>query len=141
MYATKADIMEQLPEAELIGLTDDAGVGAVDDAIVDRSIADADATVDAYCQDRYPVPFASVPAIIRSISVDLAIYNLYSRRAVAEVPEVRKDRRKDALRFLEKVAEGKIKLGATDQTPVASGNSVAVVAPDRVFTRESLEDY
>lgn len=141
MYAAKPDILEQLPEMDLIGLTDDAGVGAVDDSVVDRSIADADAVIDAYCQGRYPVPLSPVPAIIRSLSVDLAIYNLYSRRLVAEVPEARKDRRKDALRFLEKVAEGKIQLGATSPVPAGSGNSVTVVAPERVFTRDNLGDY
>lgn len=141
MYAAKLDILEQLPEVELIGLTDDADAGAVDDTVVDRSIADADAVIDAYCQGRYPVPLSPVPAIIRSLSVDLAIYNLYSRRPVAGVPEARKDRRQAAIRFLEKVAEGKIQLGATSPAPAGTGNSVAVVAPERVFTRNTLGDY
>lgn len=140
-YATKGDILDQLPERELIDLTDDAGAGTVDDTVVDRAIADAGAVIDAYCQGRYPVPLSPVAAIIRTLAVDLAIYNLYGRRTVAPVPDVRKERHKDAMRFLDLVTQGKIKLGADEPAPVSSGNSIAVVAPDRVFTRETLKDF
>ena len=140
MYATKADILELLAESELIGLTDDAGSGLVDDAVVDRAIADADATIDAYCQGRYSVPFAApLPPMIRSLSVDLAIYNLYSRRSVADVPEVRKDRRKEAVAFLTKVAEAKLSLGTVSPAPVNSGQAVLVGGGDRLFTRDSMK--
>lgn len=140
MYAIKADILEQLSESDLIGLTDDAGAGTVDDSVVDRAIADADATIDAYCQGRYSVPFvAPLAPMIRSLSVDLAIYNLYSRRPVAEVPEVRKDRRKEAIAFLNKVAEAKISLGAASPAPVNSGQAVLVGGGARLFTRDSMQ--
>lgn len=140
MYAIKADILELLAETELIGLTDDADAGVVDDSVVDRAIADADATIDAYCQGRYSVPFvAPLAPMIRSLSVDLAIYNLYSRRSVAEVPEVRKDRRKEAISFLARVAEAKLSLGSVSPAPVNSGQAVLVGGGDRLFTRESMK--
>ncbi|MFZ5774029.1 MAG: gp436 family protein [Thermodesulfobacteriota bacterium] len=137
-YATLADILEQLPEIELIGLTDDAGAGTVDDAVVDRAIADADAFIDAHCQGRYPVPLSPAPSIIRSLSVDLAIYNLFSRRPVVEVPEARKDRRQTAIGFLVKVAEGKILLGAASPEPTTTGQAGLVSGNGRIFTRDSM---
>jgi len=82
-YSTQADILEQLSEAHLIQLTDDAGAGTVDADVVSRAIADADAEIDSYCATKYDTPFTTVPAVIRKLSVDMAIYNVYARRMAA----------------------------------------------------------
>jgi len=71
-YCTQDDILYLLNETALIQLTDDDGAGEIDDEKVTRAIADADAAIDAYCQDRYAVPLSPVPAKIRQISVDIA---------------------------------------------------------------------
>ena len=139
-YSTKSDILEQLDEAILIQLTDDDSIGAVDDDKVTRAIADADATIDAYCQGRYSIPLDPVPGKIRQICVDLDIYNLYSRRGDA-APEIRKDRHKEAIRFLEKVSEGKISLGASTPAPETTGNSVDINQNDRIFTRDEMSGF
>lgn len=139
-YSTQDDILEQLPEADLIGLTDDAGIGEIDDGVVTRAIADADAMIDAYCQDQYEIPLSPVPAMVRRISVDLAIYNLLCRRDRG-VSEVRANRQKEVVRFLEKVAAGGILLGATTPAPENTGNSVEVSANDRIFTRTTMEGF
>lgn len=140
-YCTQEDILEQLPLADLLGLTDDTGIGVVDASVVARAIADADATIDAHCQGRYTVPLSPVPAMLRRLSVDLALYNLYSRRAEFELPEVRRDRNQAAIRFLERVAAGQILLGVSTPAPTTSGNAVEVTANNRLFTRASLEGF
>jgi len=139
-YSTKSDILEQLDEETLIQLTDDDGQGLVDDDKVTRAIADADATVDAYCQGRYSVPIDPVPDKVRQVSVDLAIYNLYSRRDDT-APETRKDRNKEAIRFLEKVADGKIDLGSAAPAPETTGDAVDIDYNDRIFTRDKLKGF
>lgn len=140
-YCTQTDILGQLPETDLIALTDDTGLGEVDTSTVDQAIADADSTIDAYCQGRYPLPLEPVPSIIRRLSVDLAIYNLHSRRAVDEVPKVRESRKADALRFLEKVAAGGILLGAATPEPTASTQAAVASSPARIFSRDTLVGY
>ncbi len=139
-YSLQADILDQLDEVVLIELTDDAGAGVVDTDKVARAIEDADATIDAYCQERYTIPLSPVPDKIRSVSVDIAIYNLYSRRDDT-VPDVRKDRHKENIRFLEMVAAGKIKLGAS--TPVESNtrDSVNITSNERAFTRTKMQGF
>lgn len=139
-YSDQNDILEQLDETVLIELTDDAGAGEVDGDKVTRAIADADATIDAYCQDRYTLPLSPVPEKIRQISVDIAIYNLYSRRDDT-TPETRKDRHKEAIRFLEKVAEGKIKLGSETPAQTNTGHSVELDSNDRIFTRDKMKGW
>jgi phage gp36-like protein len=140
-YCTQSDIVEQLDEDILEQLTDDAGAGDVDDSVVDRAIADADAEVDAYCMGRYTVPLSPVPAMIRRISVDMAIYHLYSRRS--DPPEVRKDRYKNAVRFLEKVSTGGITLGAAEPTVAGSNQPVRVSTDkdDRTFTMTKMSGF
>jgi len=142
MYSTKADILESLSEAELIDLTDDADLGVVDDAVVDRAIADADAEIDAYCGSRHQVPFAAVPAMIRKVSVDIAIYNLYARRRGA--PADRKERYDNAIRFLRGVADGTVSLGVGDPDGTPSGSEAPSMSQDnpaRVFGRANLEFF
>ncbi len=138
-YSAQADILEQLPAATLIELTDDAGAGAVDADAVTRAIADADATIDAYAQARYSVPLSATPDKIRQVSVDLAIYNLFSR--LDSVPEVRADRKKDAVRFLERLSDGKIDLGLETVAEANSGASVDIDNETRIFTRTKMSGF
>lgn len=140
-YATQSDIEAQLSLEELIQLTDDEGIGHVHADRVARAIADADEEIDGYLQARSAVPLSPVPGIIRKVSVDIAVYNLYSRR-MREIPEARRARYDNALKFLAKVAEGKIGLGAVDPSgnpPEAAG--IGVAGTDRVFTIDKLERF
>jgi phage gp36-like protein len=134
-YSTQVDILNQLEESILIQLTDDENTGVVNPTVMTRAIADADATIDSYCQGRYTIPLSPVPDKIRQISVDIAIYNLYSRRGGA--PEIRSERNKEALRFLENVAGGKITLGIEPEPPGGYQQIKATCTlDDRIFTIE-----
>ena len=93
MYSTLTDIKKLIPEDTVIQLTDDENTGAVVESRVTEAIAQADAEIDSYCGGKYSVPFTTVPDIVKKISVDIAIYNLYSRK-VEEIPETRADRYK-----------------------------------------------
>lgn len=142
MYATLQDVLAQLEEAVLVRLTDDAGTGTVNEATITRALTDASEEIDGYVGSRNPVPLAPVPAIIRKFCVDIAVFNLYARREA--VPEVRAERYKNALRFLERVAQGTISLGAQDPegSPPASGApQMSPFNPPRLFTRKSTEGF
>jgi len=139
-YSTQDDMLQQLDETSLIRLTDDAEDGVIDAEVVTRAITDADATIDAYCQGRYTVPLTPVPDKIRGISVDIAVYNLYSRKGDT-APDIRKDRHKEAIRFLEKVSEGKIKLGALTPAPINTADSVQIEGNDKIFTRTKMGGF
>lgn len=139
-YCLQTDILNQIDSTVLLQLTDDAGAGVIDADKVTRAIADADATIDSYCQDRYTIPLSPVPAKIRQVSVDISIYNLYSRREDV-VPDIRKERNQAAIRFLEKVADGKIQLGVATLTPTNTDNSVSVSGNTRLFTRDKMSGF
>jgi len=141
-YCTKSDILEQIDEDVLIDLTDDDDVGSVDDDKVTRAISDADEEIDSYCGARHTVPFSTVPGIIRKLSVDIAIYNLYARRRGA--PDDRKERYNNAVRMLRDISRGVISLGADDpegSPPDTNAPEMASTNPDRVFSRDTMKGW
>lgn len=139
MYATLADILEQIAEDVLINLTDDAQLGTVDETVVDRAIANAAALVNAHCGCRYTVPFIPVPDLIRMYSVDLAAYNLYSRRTHIDMPEVIADRQKQALAYLRLVQKGEASVGIpVSVTAGTESQSALVGGNERIFSRKTM---
>lgn len=142
-YCVLSDILAIVPEAKLLQLTDDSGLGAVDSDRVDQAAADASSEIDGYLAARYAVPVNPVPDLVRKLAVDLVVYNLYARR-VNEVPESHKDRYKNAIRLLENIAKGVVTLGTLnppEEAPAVASSGAAFIAPTRVFSRDSLKDY
>lgn len=141
-YSVLDDIKKLIPEDTLIQLTDDDGIGTVNQGRVDEAIAQADSEIDSYCGGRYSVPFATVPGIVKKISVDIAIYNLYSRR-VEVIPETRADRYKNAIRQLEGISKGVISIGV-DPAPSAatqSSNTVEIATSEKIFSRDKMAGF
>jgi phage gp36-like protein len=141
-YSTVTDIKKLIPEETLIQLTDDEGAGIVNQGRIDEAIEGADGEIDSYLSAKYTVPLYPVPRVINKLSVDFAIYNLYSRR-METIPETRATRHKDGVRLLEKIAEGKISIGEATE-PTASGSNEAQVSTsseDRIFTRDKLSGF
>jgi phage gp36-like protein len=133
-YSSLSDILEQLSEAELIRLTDDASTGAVDEQVVARAVTDADAEIEAYLGERYTLPFLPVPPLVRKLSVDIALYNLYSRRLAA--PEPRERRYQEAKGLLREAARGLVKLGAEAPAETAAQDlpEATTSEAERTFT-------
>ncbi len=140
-YSTIDDIRKLLPEEELIALTDDEALGAVNQGRVDEAIAQADAEVDSYCAVRYSVPVTPVPELLKKLSVDIAVYALYSR-TVQSVPEVRAERYRSAIRQLEGISKGTLTLGVEQaQTADSSGAETNKTSDTSVFNRSGMEGF
>ncbi len=141
MYATLEDLLERVDKNVLIALTDDQGVGQVDTGVVARAIADAQAVIDAQCQDMYKVPFAPVPDLVRMYAVDLAVYNLYSRRGHVEMPDVIGTRQKQVLAYLQQVRKGAASMGAAPDAATGTESHGALVSGnERIFTRQKMRN-
>ena len=139
-YCTQDDLEHALPEGNLIALTDDEGAGTVDADRVAEAIASADAEIDGYCAVRYTVPFTTAPALIKKCSVDIAVYNLYSR-TMETIPDTRAARYKDALRILERIADGIIELPPDTTAAGDTGGVSSITAGDRLFTRDTMKGF
>lgn len=139
-YATKQNLIDRFGEKELIELTDRAtpAAGAIDDQVLGRALADADARINAFLAPRYTLPIDPVPASLEPVACDIARYYLYEDRVTDQV----KRRYDDAVAFLKAVANGTADIGVStgNQAPASSGGP-QVSAPDRIFTGETLADF
>ncbi len=137
-YSVLTDLQNVLQNDTIIALTDDENLGSVNTARVTECIAEGDSLIDGYCGARYVVPFSPVPVTVRSISVALAIHNLFARR-VEEVPAVHENRYKDALQRLKDISSGAMTLGVQQPAPniveEPATNSQAI--DNRIFTTGS----
>lgn len=141
-YCTLADLKLQVPEEDLAQLTDDAAGASVSTPVLARAIADADAEIEGYLRARYVVPMAPVPEIVRRVSVDLTIFNLYSRRFNTDdgVPDAVQARWENAIKTLTRISSGAVTLPTTATTTADSDQILTdKTEDDRDFTAEVLD--
>jgi len=137
-YCLKADILTEISEEELIGLTDDEGAGTINDGRVTAAIAKADGIIDSYCGQVETVPFTVVPAVIKQHSMTLAIYYLYSRRSA--VPEIRRTNYEDAMSHLKDIATGKAALAPVSADDYEIDVQADRTEEDRIITMGKKSD-
>jgi len=138
-YGTQSDLLKMISQEELAALTADAGE-VPDGAVVEEAIRQAEAEIDSYLGTCYTVPFSPVPAQIKALCLDLAIYRLYSRRSV--VPAVRRQRYDAAVSFLKEAAGGgAVVEGVDGPAPGGSREVVEVSSASRVFSRDTQGDW
>jgi len=137
-YATPQDLAERFGAAELAQLTDPLAGEVVDDAVVARALADADAEIDARLAPRYALPITPTPLVLVRIAADLARYFLWDQRASDAV----RNRAQEARRLLDAVAAGDVALGAAVVSAPAPGSlTVLARTPARQFSGALLEQY
>jgi len=134
-YCSVEDLLIMLPESELAALTTESG-DQPDEGIVAEAIAKGDAEIDSCLGSRYTVPLAPVPAQIKALSVELAIYHLYSRRGV--MPPVRREKYAAAVACLNQLATGEAVLAGT---PELSPEAPEISAATRQCSRETLGEW
>jgi phage gp36-like protein len=135
-YATRADMVARFGDSEVIMLTDRNGTHVIDDAVLTAALAEASAEIDPYLMSRYTLPLTSVPKVLTGKCCDIARYRLGG--ANVTVTEEMRDRYRDAIKFLDGIAAGKLSLGldtASQAVSVAGGGVKFVDTTPRVFER------
>ena len=131
-YSAQADLEKSIPLSYLVELTDDLNTGSIVDVMITRAIEDADGEIDLYCRKKYTVPFTTINDVIRKMSVDIAIYNLYSRRG--SPPADRLARYLAAVKKLQTIRDGDLQLDIAEIGP----DSAAIdVKPE--FTKGKID--
>lgn len=139
-YATQQDMIDRFGDREVIALSDRDNNGVIDVPVLLAGLVAADNEINAYLAGAYSLPLSITLPIVRDFACDISRYRLCSAEVV-QTDEVR-DRYKDAIKFFEKVASGKISLGVNllnQQTSMVG--SVKSISPSRVFNADSLRDY
>ena len=132
-YCAEADLVARFGATELLQLTDPDITGAVNLTVLAQAIADADALINSYLNNY--LPLATKPTNLVRLACIITRYYLYGML----VPDRVKADYDDAVRFLTKVAEGKISL-APDSNGVIEVQQLNMVSfpcgDNRVFGRD-----
>ncbi len=140
MYCNLDDLKSAIEEQRLIELTDDDALGEINQGNIDGAINRAQGEIDGYLAERYAVPLDPVPALIMGACVDVAIYNLYSRK-MDDAPDLRQKRYDNAIALLTKIKAGKLSLGVTDPPEEENGSVLQVSAPEPLFPASELDKF
>ena len=116
MYIQAQDLTDVMDEITLRQLsTDNSRATEVNQAVIAKACEYATETVDGYLRSRYLLPLNQVPTLVRNICLQLARYWLYSRRPDGKgFPPNVKDTHAQALKDLERIADGHLHLGLTE---------------------------
>ncbi len=145
-YSTLEDLLAELSEDELIQLTDDAGLQAVDTGIFEAQRDAADAEIDGYLTGGgYDLPLLPVPLLIRKISRAITSYNLHRRRLKLSLPESLTVDYRNQVRLLEAIQAGKVSIGVTPSQEAAGTGAgkyrTNKTAADREFGKDRMKGY
>lgn len=145
-YATPQDLIDRLGTREATMISDRAGLGQPDLAVLADALAVAEDEVNSYVGRRYYLPLsdgsgplATAPSVLQRLTIDIARY----RQTGTEIMETEtiRNRYKDAVRMLEQIAEGKISLGdlqlAGVGRPAAVGGVTAARTGAKMFGDQS----
>ncbi|MEM1055183.1 MAG: DUF1320 domain-containing protein [Bacteroidota bacterium] len=136
LYATEGQMIDLFGEDELILMTD--GDGAINQGALTAAMNAAQAEIDGYLAGIVALPLSSVPSALALHACNIAYWYL----DVDNPTDGATTRYRAAVRFLERVQDGKAGLGlAADDTAVPTQGGVAVQAPPRVFSDERLRRY
>lgn len=133
LYATPEGLVKRYGEQSIKTLAVSA-----DSPKVAEALEDASQTIDSYLAGRYTLPLKSVPAVLERHCCYIARYFLEKNRATEQA---RRDY-DDSIRYLEKVANGTISLGISEDGETVEGDNVAIIeSQGSVWARDRAKGF
>lgn len=126
-YCTKSDILARFDESELINLTDTAGMGEINNDVLQKAIDDATDEINSYLFGIYELPMVSPPSDLVQKACDITRFYLYSNRGIIESGSQVERNFARVLEYLKQVSKGALKLNATlaNKTTVVSSGIIS----------------
>ena len=117
-YASLNDLKQRFGESALLDLTDRNNDEVIDACYVKAVLIDADGVINSYLASAdYKTIGTNAPAIIIMLACDITFYRLHPSGATDEAS----NRYKEAIRLLERIADGKHKLDLPKNLPDVTG--------------------
>jgi len=143
-YCTVKDVLSQVPRERAVELSNDSesrldGAEPVE-SVIQSCIDAARSIVDGYLRSVVSLPLPSVDPVLKTVTRDLAIFELYKRRIVLDMPEGLAKLRDTAIATLKGIASGTIRLDLPTSGAEPAFNP-RVRAPQRVFSDDLLMGY
>jgi phage gp36-like protein len=128
-YCTLQDLIDEFTEAELIQLTDEAGLGVVDTAAINKAIARADRDINRYLAGRKALPLTGDTVV--DLACDITRYYLY----VNQVPSHVETRYNNAIKKLKEMAASEMSVVDTAGAEAIESAKVEMESGASVFSR------
>ena len=142
-YCTAADLEAVIGRTALLTAAPDPDTrDTVDTDAVERAITAVASTIDGWLRTRYTLPLADVPEILRRAAARLVHAELVDELATTELIQTRAV---DAQKVIERMADGRIRLGgdldgdATDANAPTGHARAHVTRPTPRYGRNSLK--
>jgi phage gp36-like protein len=136
-YATADDMRAEYGEEILVQLSDAPAWDSVAIARVNQKLASAATLIDGFVAKYYAAaPGVTVPPLLVAINCTMAYADLHR-----VLTEDAKDRRAEAIRQLEQISRGMIKLDDGRGDLPARGGAVIVPDRERTFSRDGLRGF
>lgn len=138
LFADLADMQARFEARDLLELSDHENTGALVTSRIDAALESADALITGYVARRHnnTAQFAG-QAILRDIACDYAFYLLWR----SNPPEWVVERKKHAMKQLEQIASGTLKLDQGEETAPARPGQILTTSDRQKFGRDQLENY
>jgi len=144
LIVTVASLETAIAGGDMSGFTEEiqtATAKAIDS--INKTIAHATILINSYVGERYTLPFAAVPELVKTIAVDIATWRLYFRKKKDKLPEAVQSAYDNSVKLLGQIRDGKIGIGVT---PAGSNiepetGSMQVTAATAIFTSDVMERY
>lgn len=134
-YCTQQNLVDRSSELELVQLTnrEDTTATTINTAVLNKAITAAGARINRYITQY--LPLTAVPEDFEQIACDITYYFLYHPL----VPEHIQKTYDDAIKYLEKVASGKIPIApdATGAVDEPADATVSFSSSSSAFSRNS----
>ncbi len=143
-YATQSDLVPlRMTVKDLTEMTDDDNTGEINAAVVLAALEEASGRVDSYCRARYRTPLQTSNDVV-GLTLDIAVYLLFSRRRETNMGETVKDRFDQAIAFLKDISNVRASLDQpVGETPQTSRGGPEISRKDRDlrFSDRNLEGF
>ncbi|MCU0826652.1 MAG: DUF1320 domain-containing protein [Tabrizicola sp.] len=139
-YVTLQQLIDRYGEPTLVQLTDrgDHPLGVVNEAAIDRAIADADAVIDGYLVRKYALPLTEAQPLLVKIAGSLVFHDLHTfqpdEKIVAD--------QKLAMAMLRDIAQGVVALTAAGvEAANVGGSGARITDRDRQLTQDNMTGF
>ena len=143
-YATVTDLELRLGKQTVIELTNPkTRADSINVPVAEAAIADAVGIIDSYIGQRVSLPLAIVPALVKTLTIDLAVY--YLKVKLGNTGNSDNGTNKlydDADKHLQRFANGETSLGLSipedDPTDNQTSHHAEISSEERQFTRTTM---
>ena len=136
-YSTVDDLKIYMSEDDIRKFSnDDPSIETINTVLVEALIVDADSEIDMYVSKKYKIPLTTIPPIIKRLSSVLTGYSLTRRNNKFELADkfITNIEYVDAMKTLEKISKGKIKLPIKKLSSMSIYGNVSIMGLDRATT-------